>query len=207
NPPVLIFDEATSSLDTESERAIQENLGRLMAGRTTIVIAHRLSTIREAHSIVVLEQGSVAEIGTHDELMAQRGLYYYLSSQQLGICPWRFMGSQLTHRGSLDAESEMLPQDPPPWIIRSTAWILLAAFLFALLIAIVMRLPETVSCPFSLVPATGTDPIQSPVRAIISRAAVDEGQPVKAGEELFVLRSDEIRGLDTQFRTITEDLR
>jgi len=85
NPPVLIFDEATSALDTESERAIQENLGRLMAGRTTIVIAHRLSTIREAHSIVVLEQGSIAEIGTHDQLMAQRGLYYYLSSQQLGI--------------------------------------------------------------------------------------------------------------------------
>ncbi len=85
NPPVLIFDEATSALDTESERAIQENLGRLMAGRTTIVIAHRLSTIREAHSIVVLEQGSVAEVGRHDELMAQRGLYYYLSSQQLGI--------------------------------------------------------------------------------------------------------------------------
>jgi len=85
NPPVLIFDEATSALDTESERAIQDNLCRLMAGRTTIVIAHRLSTIREAHSIVVLEQGSVAEIGPHDELMAQRGLYYYLSSQQLGI--------------------------------------------------------------------------------------------------------------------------
>jgi ATP-binding cassette subfamily B protein len=85
NPPVLIFDEATSALDTESERAIQENLSRLTAGRTTIVIAHRLSTIREAHSIVVLEQGSVAETGTHDELMAQRGLYYYLSSQQLGV--------------------------------------------------------------------------------------------------------------------------
>ena len=85
NPPVLIFDEATSSLDTESERAIQENLCRLMAGRTTIVIAHRLSTIREAHCIVVLEQGSIAEIGTHDELMAHRGLYHYLSSQQLGI--------------------------------------------------------------------------------------------------------------------------
>jgi HlyB family type I secretion system ABC transporter len=85
NPPVLIFDEATSALDTESERAIQDNLGRLMAGRTTVVIAHRLSTIREAHAIVVLENGSVAEIGTHDELMAQRGLYYYLSSQQLGI--------------------------------------------------------------------------------------------------------------------------
>lgn len=85
NPPVLIFDEATSALDTESERAIQDNLGRLLAGRTTIVIAHRLSTIREAHAIVVLEKGSVAEIGTHDELMAQRGLYYYLASQQLGI--------------------------------------------------------------------------------------------------------------------------
>ncbi|HEU5238646.1 MAG TPA: peptidase domain-containing ABC transporter, partial [Pyrinomonadaceae bacterium] len=85
NPPVLIFDEATSALDTESEREIQENLGRLMAGRTTIVIAHRLSTIREAHSILVLEQGSILEIGSHDELMAQRGLYYYLASQQLGI--------------------------------------------------------------------------------------------------------------------------
>jgi HlyD family secretion protein len=69
-----------------------------------------------------------------------------------------------------------------------------------------MRLPETVSCPFVLVPATGTDPIQSPVRAIISHVGVDEGQPVKANEELFVLRSDEIRGLDTQFRTLKEDL-
>src|ERR1700751_5154726 len=80
NPPVLIFDEATSALDTESERAIQDNLGRLLSGRTTIVIAHRLSTIREADSIIVMEKGSVAEIGSHDELMAQRGLYFYLSS-------------------------------------------------------------------------------------------------------------------------------
>jgi multidrug resistance efflux pump len=117
------------------------------------------------------------------------------------------MSSQLTQRGSLDVESEMLPQEPPPWIIRSTAWLLLAAFLFALLIAIVMRLPETVHCQFVLIPATGADPIQSPRQAIISRVAVEEGQPVKLGEALFVLRSDEIRGWDTQFRTLTEDLR
>jgi membrane fusion protein len=117
------------------------------------------------------------------------------------------MSSQLTERSSLDAESEMLPQEPPPWIIRWTAWLLLGAFLFALLIAIVMRLPETVHCRFVLIPATGADPIQSPRQAIISRVAVEEGQPVKTGEELFVLRSDEIGGWDTQFRTLTEDLR
>jgi multidrug resistance efflux pump len=117
------------------------------------------------------------------------------------------MSSQLTERGSLDVESEMLPQEPPPWIIRSTAWLLLAAFLFALLVAVVMRLPETVHCQFVLIPATGADPIQSPRQAIISHVAVEEGQPVKLGEELFVLRSDEIRGWDMQFRTLTEDLR
>jgi multidrug resistance efflux pump len=117
------------------------------------------------------------------------------------------MSSLLTQRASLDVESEMLPQEPPPWIIRSTAWLLLAAFLFALLVAIVMRLPETVHCQFVLIPATGADPIQSPRQAIISRVAVEEGQPVKLGEALFVLRSDEIRGWDTQFRTLTEDLR
>ena len=85
DPPVLIFDEATSALDSESERAIQQNLARLMSGRTAIIIAHRLSTIRDAHQIVVLEKGAVAETGTHDELMAARGLYFYLSSAQLGI--------------------------------------------------------------------------------------------------------------------------
>src|SRR5216110_3881848 len=117
------------------------------------------------------------------------------------------MSSHLTQRGSIDAESEMSPQEPPPWIIRSAAWVLVGAFLFALLIAIVMRLPETVHCQFVLIPATGADPIQSPHQAIISRVGVEEGQTVKAGEELFVLRSEEIRGWDTQFRTLTEDLR
>src|SRR6266702_5556479 len=117
------------------------------------------------------------------------------------------MSSQLTRRGSLDAESEMSPQEPPPWIVRTTAWVLMGGFLLALLVAIVVRLPETVHCPFILIPATGADPIQSPRQAIISRVAVGEGQPVKAGEDLFILRSDEIRGWDTQFRTLTEELR
>jgi ATP-binding cassette subfamily B protein len=85
NPPILIFDEATSALDTESERAIQDNLSRLTSGRTCVVIAHRLSTIRDADTIIVLERGKVAEMGNHDQLMAERGLYFYLSSQQLGI--------------------------------------------------------------------------------------------------------------------------
>jgi HlyB family type I secretion system ABC transporter len=85
DPPILLFDEATSALDTESERAIQENLGRMMVGRTCVVIAHRLSTIRDADMIVVLEKGEIVETGRHDELMARRGLYFHLSSQQLGI--------------------------------------------------------------------------------------------------------------------------
>jgi ABC-type bacteriocin/lantibiotic exporter with double-glycine peptidase domain len=84
-PPVMILDEATSSLDTESERAIQGNMERLLDGRTAFVIAHRLSTIRNADLIVVLEGGRVAETGGHDELMARRGLYYYLCSQQLEL--------------------------------------------------------------------------------------------------------------------------
>ncbi len=85
DPPILIFDEATSALDSESERAIQTNMRRFMAGRTSVVIAHRLSTIRDADLIVVLEKGEIAEQGTHDELMALKGLYFYLASQQFGI--------------------------------------------------------------------------------------------------------------------------
>ncbi len=116
------------------------------------------------------------------------------------------MNLQTTQRGSFDRDSEMLPQEPPPRIMRLTAWLLLAAFLWALLIAVVVRLPETVRCRFVLIPATGADPIQSPRQAVITHVAVGEGQPVKAGDELFVLRSDEIRGWDTQFRTLSEDL-
>ena len=117
------------------------------------------------------------------------------------------MSSQLTQLDSLDAEPGLAPQEPPSWVICWTAWLLIAGFVFALLIAIVMRLPETVDCRFVLIPATGADPIQAPRQAIISRVLVEEGQPVNAGEELFVLQSDEIGGWDTQFRTLNEDLR
>ncbi|HHX39999.1 MAG TPA: peptidase domain-containing ABC transporter [Armatimonadetes bacterium] len=82
-PRILIFDEATSALDNESERAIQQNLDRILKDRTTFIIAHRLSTVRHADLIVVLDQGVIVETGTHYSLMQQRGLYYYLNSQQL----------------------------------------------------------------------------------------------------------------------------
>ena len=84
-PPVLILDEATSSLDAESERAVKENMDSLLEGRTAFVIAHRLSTVRDADLIVVLEGGRIVEQGTHDDLVQRQGLYYYLTSQQLGL--------------------------------------------------------------------------------------------------------------------------
>lgn len=84
NPAILLLDEATSALDSESEKLVQEALDRFMIGRTTLVIAHRLSTIRKADVVAVLQQGTVSEIGTHDDLMAkgENGLYAKLIRMQ-----------------------------------------------------------------------------------------------------------------------------
>ena len=82
NPPVLILDEATSSIDTHTEKIIERGMDRLMAGRTVFVIAHRLSTVRNAKAIMVLEQGEIIERGDHDDLIAQHGRYYQLYTGQ-----------------------------------------------------------------------------------------------------------------------------
>jgi ABC-type multidrug transport system fused ATPase/permease subunit len=83
NAPILILDEATSALDADSERSVQEALENLMTKRTTLIIAHRLSTIRNADRIVVLVDGTVAEEGTHEELLARKSEYSRLYSLQM----------------------------------------------------------------------------------------------------------------------------
>jgi subfamily B ATP-binding cassette protein MsbA len=75
NPEILIFDEATSALDTKSEKLLQKALQRLLANRTTFIIAHRLSTIEKAHLIIVLNQGKIVEMGTHESLLKKDGFY------------------------------------------------------------------------------------------------------------------------------------
>ena len=78
NPSVLVFDEATAAVDSETESLIQEAIERLISGRTTLMIAHRLSTLRKANKIIVVDQGRVIEFGSHEELMALKGKYYKL---------------------------------------------------------------------------------------------------------------------------------
>jgi subfamily B ATP-binding cassette protein MsbA len=106
DPRILILDEATSSLDTESEALIQEGLAALMAGRTTFVIAHRLSTIRSADQILVLEQGEIVERGTHAELLARTGRYFDLYTRQAGLEANRFINP-----GEKDAEPKISEEE------------------------------------------------------------------------------------------------
>jgi len=85
NPDIILFDEATNSLDANNEKAIVENLASFFEGKTVIIVAHRLSTVRNANKIVVLDSGRVIETGSHDSLIANKGAYYNLVKNQLEL--------------------------------------------------------------------------------------------------------------------------
>jgi subfamily B ATP-binding cassette protein MsbA len=114
DPRILILDEATSSLDTESEALIQEGLAALMKGRTTFVIAHRLSTIRTADQIIVLEAGSILERGTHAALLALEGRYFDLYTRQAGFEANRFINPGETERENLPETDDDKPSPRTP---------------------------------------------------------------------------------------------
>jgi subfamily B ATP-binding cassette protein MsbA len=109
NPRLLILDEATSSLDSESEAFIQEGLAELMRGRTTFVIAHRLSTIRRADTILVLEDGQIVERGRHEELLALGGRYHSLYTRQYNLEVNRFLNPGESAEVPAEAEPPRAP--------------------------------------------------------------------------------------------------
>ncbi len=108
---------------------------------------------------------------------------------------------------ALSRESELLPEEPPSWILFGVAWLVIAMFVVGLGAAFLVKVPEAVRCPFVLVPKDGADPIQAPYQAVVSEVRVSEAQEVTAGTELFVLRSDEVRARHTQLQTLLQDLR
>jgi ATP-binding cassette subfamily B protein len=99
DPRILILDEATSNVDADTEKEIQDALARLIKGRTVIAIAHRLSTLRNAHRLVVLKEGEIVEIGTHDELMAKQGEFYGLVELQKQTSAIRAVGGGKEEKG------------------------------------------------------------------------------------------------------------
>jgi len=107
---------------------------------------------------------------------------------------------------TLETPSALLPKEPPPFVVRSIAWLLIALFAAVVLAACLIPVPETVRCEFILVPRDGADPIQAPYQAVVQTVHVEQGQEVAAGEELFVLRSDEVRLRHTKRQTLREDL-
>jgi subfamily B ATP-binding cassette protein MsbA len=118
DPRILILDEATSSLDSESEALIQEGLAWLMKGRTTFVIAHRLSTIRRADQILVVEKGEIVERGTHEELLGSRGRYHSMYTRQHGLAANLFLApgeeeEKRDHGGDAGDEADATEEGPP----------------------------------------------------------------------------------------------
>jgi subfamily B ATP-binding cassette protein MsbA len=119
DPRILILDEATSSLDSESEAYIQEGLAHLMRGRTTFVIAHRLSTIRRADQILVLEDGEVVERGSHEELYARQGRYFEMYTKQHGLEANLFLApGEGDEVPETDHEAAPVAAPRTPWVPR-----------------------------------------------------------------------------------------
>lgn len=114
----------------------------------------------------------------------------------------------MTHanQDSLEKEAKMLPRDPPPLIVRLIGWLLVAVFSAALACAVLIPFPETIRCRFELFPESGADPVQAPYAAVIDQVCVDEMAEVKAGDALYVLRSDEFRRRDTELQVATGEL-
>jgi multidrug efflux pump subunit AcrA (membrane-fusion protein) len=107
---------------------------------------------------------------------------------------------------ALESESSLLPRDPPHWAIWGTAWLIIGMFAVAVTASFVVHVPETINCPCIIVPEGGSDPIQSPRLAVVRQVKVWEGREVAAGDELFVLSSEEIGDRDTEARSLEEDV-
>jgi HlyD family secretion protein len=103
-------------------------------------------------------------------------------------------------------DDDLLPSDPPRVVIRAIAWLTILIFFTGLVASCVIRIPETVRCPFMLVSREGTDPIKTPLDGLVERVLVNEGQSVAAGQTLFVIRSDQVRAWQTELATLREDL-